>query len=165
MARHTPLTSFKKRPRSLRLAFANVLSGGIFARLVELEERVVELEHRANAQADAIAHLGATVAVKKKSESTVSRVLHQPQKHMESSDGKLSKNTTETNGLRSDIGFFGSRSNSHRSEHTEAGINHFSHHTVTDDTPARKNTCFSGWDVSGHDSGASCDTGSSSCCD
>ncbi|WP_237767241.1 hypothetical protein, partial [Enterobacter hormaechei] len=140
-------------------------SGGIFARLVELEERVTELEHRANAQADAIAHLGATVAVKKKSESTVSRVLRQSQKHMESSDGKLSKKATETNGLRSDIGFSGSRSNSHRSEHTDAGINHFSHHTVTDDAPARKSTCFSGWDVSGHDSGASCDTGSSSCCD
>lgn len=63
MARQTSFTSFNKRPRSIRLVLAELFSGRVSARLAELEERVFELEKRIDAQATAIANLGATVGM------------------------------------------------------------------------------------------------------
>ncbi|EPV5026762.1 hypothetical protein ACV6SP_004448 [Enterobacter hormaechei] len=77
MARQTPFTSFNKRPRSIRLVLAGLFSGCVSARLAELEERVFELEKRIDAQATAIANLGATVGMEKVRDSVASRVLRE----------------------------------------------------------------------------------------
>ncbi|AXW99300.2 MULTISPECIES: hypothetical protein [Cronobacter] len=158
MAHQTPLTSFKKRPRSIRLALAELFSGRVSARLAQLEERVFDLEVRANAQATTIANLGTIIAVDKAGDSAKSR------KHTGKSNGKFSKKASDANGLRTNYGFSGCGSSSSRSEPVDTGFNHY-HHTIVDDTPSRESVCHSGWDVSGHDSGSSCDFGSSSCSD
>lgn len=103
MARQTPFTSFNKRPRSIRLVLAELFSGRVSARLAELEERVFELEKRIDAQATAIANLGATVGMGKVRDSVASRVLRESQAHKDSSHGKFSTKSTEANGLRSNF--------------------------------------------------------------
>ncbi|ECP1586162.1 hypothetical protein FYR76_18885 [Salmonella enterica] len=155
MARQTPFTSFNKRPRSIRLVLAELFSGRVSARLAELEERVFELEKRIDAQATAIANLGATVGMEKVRDS---------QAHKDSSHGKFSTKSTEANGLRSNYSNPGSGSRTSRSESVDTGHNYF-HHSLADDTPARTTSCLSGWDAAGHDSSSTCNSGSSFCCD
>ncbi|WP_407261974.1 hypothetical protein [Klebsiella pneumoniae] len=92
MAHQTPFTSFNKRPRSIRLVLAELFSGRVSARLAELEERVFELEKRIDAQATAIANLGATVGMGKVRDSVASRVLRESQAHKDSSHGKFQRN-------------------------------------------------------------------------
>lgn len=92
MARQTPFTSFNKRPRSIRLVLAELFSGRVSARLAELEERVFELEKRIDAQATAIANLGATVGMEKVRDSVASRVLRESQAHKDSSHGNFQRN-------------------------------------------------------------------------
>jgi hypothetical protein len=162
MARQTPFTSFNKRPRSIRLVLAELFSGRVSARLAELEERVFELEKRIDAQATAIANLGATVGMGKVRDSVASRVLRESA-HKDSSHGKFSTKSTEANGLRSNLAT-GSGSRASRSESVDTGHNYF-HHNLADDTPARTTSRLSGWDAAGHDSSSTCDSGSSFCCD
>lgn len=103
MARQKPFTSFNKRPRSIRQVLAELFSCRVSARLAELEERVFELEKRIDAQATAIANLGATVGMEKVRDSVASRVLRESQAHKDSSHGKFSTKSTEANGLRSNF--------------------------------------------------------------
>ena len=126
MATLTPLNSFNKRLNSIRLALAALFSGRVSARLAELEERVFELEQRANAQADVVANIGTNVAVEM-ARSTVFRVLRNSQKHQEGSDGKLSAKAANADGLRSNRGFSGGRNNSNRAEYVDDGSALISH--------------------------------------
>lgn len=164
MARQTPFTSFNKRLHSIRQTLTALLSGRISARLEELEERVFELEKRAEAQATAIANLGTTVALDRTCKSTVSRVLRHNQTHKESSNGKISANATETNCLQSNFGFAGGRNNSNRAESSDTGNSPY-HHPIADNTHSRISTCVTGWDAAGHDSDSACYTGHSSLSD
>ncbi|EDM3691341.1 hypothetical protein CSM81_17610 [Salmonella enterica subsp. enterica serovar Infantis] len=154
MARQTPFTSFNKRLHSIRHTLTALLSGRISARLEELEERVFELEKRAEAQATAIANLG----------TTVSRVLRHNQTRKESSNGKISANATETNCLQSNFGFAGSRNNSNRAESSDTGNSPY-HYPIADNTHSRISTCVTGWDAAGHDSDSACYTCHSSLSD
>ncbi|MEL2679741.1 hypothetical protein R9K73_09605 [Escherichia coli] len=164
MARQTYFTSATKRPRSIRLVLAELFSGRVSARLAELEERVFELEKRIDAQATAIANLGATVGMGKVRDSVASRVLRESQAHKDSSHGKFSTKSTEANGLRSNFSNPGSGSRASRSESVDTGHNYF-HHNLADDAPARTTSCLSGWDAAGHDSSSTCNSGSSFYCD
>ncbi|HED1792794.1 hypothetical protein HVX64_23810 (plasmid) [Citrobacter sp. RHB20-C16] len=165
MARQTPLTSFIKRPRSIRLALAELLCGRVSARLAELEDRVIALEQRCDAQAFAISNLGTIVAVEKARKSVTSRILRQHQADMESSHGKLSTQTTETNGLRTHSGVSGSGSRTSRSESADTGTrqsSHFNHRDtrIPSDLSASEAQpfCLSGWNDGGqHSATSSCD--------
>ncbi|EOK2723851.1 TPA: hypothetical protein ACP4LD_004995 [Escherichia coli] len=137
MARQTPFTSFNKRPRSIRLVLAELFSGRVSARLAELEERVFELEKRIDAQATAIANLGATVGMEKVRDSVASRVLRESRAHKESSHGKFSTKSTEANGLRSNFSNPGSGSRASRSESVDTGHNYFHHNLADDPLPER----------------------------